>query len=401
MGNAEDAVEQPVRHHPLPWVLQPVVFLSWLAIASIGLVFVFSATVDSAVLQASSFSFFTKQCLALLLGLIGMIIAVQIPGSWYIKNRDLMLFSAFFGMAMVLLFGVEVNGSTRWIRLGGFNLQVSEFARVAFLIYLSGYAFVHFEADKVSLKEQVVQATKPLVLVTLLVGLLLVAPDFGSAAMLLLTVLGVLFLIGLSWLLVSVLGLMAAFAFYILILIEPYRLERVTSFTDPWADPYGAGYQLIQALIALGRGGWTGQGMGESVQKLTYLPEAHTDFIFSIIVEETGLLGGLVVLGLVLFLASRFWKSGIQALAIQQKFHASYLIGLALMLGGQAVFNVLVNIGLLPTKGLTLPLISYGGSSVMAFSLAIGIGIRLQAELDLHMAKRHALNNGLATPNHG
>lgn len=283
-------------------------------------------------------------------------------------------------LVLVLVPGIgrEVNGAVRWISLGPIALQPSEFIKVAYVVYA---------ANLLARETVVAQASParlllvgPVTTLVLICGLLLLEPDFGAAVVLVATAAGLLLVAGLNWrhfvfMLVGC-GCMLA----LLAVTSPYRMARLTAFLDPWADPFGDGFQLTQALMAFGRGGWFGVGLGESVQKLFYLPEAHTDFLLAIIAEEVGLLGVLAVLALFCALVVRAFSIGYGALRGGRRFGGLLSYGVGLLVGIQAFVNMGVNMGMLPTKGLTLPLMSYGGSSLIASGIAIGLLLRVDYE---------------------
>jgi cell division protein FtsW len=269
-----------------------------------------------------------------------------------------------------------VNGSRRWLRFAGINFQVSELARVLVLIYIASYA-VRRESE---LRGSLAGLTKALALLAGVSLLLLVEPDFGAATVLFATGFGLLFLAGARLRYVIAMTAIAASGFAVLAVSSGYRLRRLTTFLDPWADPYNSGFQLTQSLIAIGRGQWFGVGLGDSVQKLFYLPEAHTDFLFAVLAEELGLLG--VVLTLALFLALVWRSFRIARLASEAglKFPAYLAAGFGLWVGIQAFVNIGVNMGVLPTKGLTLPLMSYGRSSLIVGLAWVGLVLRVYHE---------------------
>ena len=293
----------------------------------------------------------------------------------------LMLLVGFALLCIVLVPGIgyEVNGSTRWIRFGIMNLQVSEPARLCLLMYLAGYVVRQQKA----LREKFVGFLRPMLVLTLSCSLLLAEPDFGAAIVLLTTALIILFVAGarirdfLLFFSAALIGMTA------LALASPYRMKRLTGFLDPWADPFDSGFQLTQSLIAIGRGEWFGVGLGDSVQKLFYLPEAHTDFVFAVFAEEFGLLGSLILIALFLALLWRIFKIALRAANAERYFEAYLSIGLGTWLGLQAFINIGVNMGILPTKGLTLPLISYGRSSLIITMMTIGLLMRIYHELEV------------------
>jgi cell division protein FtsW len=269
-----------------------------------------------------------------------------------------------------------VNGSRRWLRLGGVNFQVSEAARVLVLIYIASYA-VRREAP---LRESFAGLVKPLGLLFAVCILLLAEPDFGAATVLFATGFGLLFLAGARLRYVIAMTALAAAGFGVLAVTSTYRLRRLTTFLDPWADPYNSGFQLTQSLIAIGRGQWLGVGLGDSVQKLFYLPEAHTDFLFAVLAEELGLAGVVVTLALFMGLIWRSFHIARLASEAGLKFAAYLAAGFGLWVGIQAFINIGVNMGVLPTKGLTLPLMSYGRSSLIVALAWVGLLLRVYHE---------------------
>jgi len=269
--------------------------------------------------------------------------------------------------------GYMVNGARRWIRLGFMNFQVSELARVMLLTYVASYAVRR--ADE--LRGSFVGFMKPVAVLVLAAALLLVEPDFGAATVLLATGLAVLFLAGARLHHLAVPVVLGTASFALLALISPYRLRRLTGFLDPWGDPFDSGFQLTQSLIAIGRGEWFGVGLGASVQKLFYLPEAHTDFVFAVLAEEFGFFGIVVVLGLFAVLVGRALVISRDAARAGRAFQSYVAAAIGIWLGLQAFVNVGVNMGLLPTKGLTLPLLSYGGSSMLVTLGWLGVLLRI------------------------
>jgi len=280
-------------------------------------------------------------------------------------------------LILVLLPGIgrEVNGAKRWIGVGLFNVQPSEVAKVCAVLFLAGYLVRRQQEVRGSWKG----FFKPLVVLVPIAGLLLLEPDFGATVVMLGAAAGMLFLGGVGLFRFGLMVLLALGAIYLLVQ-DPYRWARITNFSDPWADQFGAGYQLSQALIAFGRGEWLGVGLGNSVQKQFYLPEAHTDFVFSILAEELGLVGALLTLGLFVFIAVRSLYVGLWAERSRQFFSAYVAYGLALLWIGQILINIGVNVGLLPTKGLTLPFLSYGGSSLIICCASLGMLLRIEWE---------------------
>jgi len=305
-------------------------------------------------------------------------LALSLPMRFWEKSGTVLYFLGILLLLLVLVpgLGKTVNGATRWIPVGPFTLQSSEFVKLFAVLYLSGYLVRR--SDEVS--SRLSGFIKPLFLIGIACALIMAQPDFGTTAVLLATVLGLLFLGGVPiWQFAALLGFVAA-ALAALVIWEPYRMARVTSFVNPWDDPFGSGYQLSQALIAFGRGEWFGVGLGNGIQKHFYLPEAHTDFIMAVIGEELGLAGTLLVLLLFAFITWRAFQIGALSEKLKQRFSAYVAYGLGLWLGLQAFINAGVNVGLLPTKGLTLPLMSYGGNSIILACMVIGLLLRVDYE---------------------
>ncbi len=345
-----------------------------------GLVILASASIsisDNA--TNNPFFYVQRQLIAVAIGGAAGFVCLFIPMQVW---RSLGLLSLFVGLALLVVvlipgIGHEVNGSTRWLRLGVMNLQVSEPARLCFLIYLAGYLV----RQNKSLREEFTGFLRPMIVLTVACILLLAEPDFGAAVVLLATALVMMFVAGARIRDFLMFFVVAVVAMAALVLAAPYRMKRVTGFLDPWADPFNTGFQLTQSLIAIGRGEWFGVGLGESVQKLFYLPEAHTDFVFAVYAEEFGLLGSLVLIALFLALLWRVFKLAMRAADAERFFEAYIAIGLGTWLGIQAFINIGVNMGLLPTKGLTLPLISYGRSSLIITMICIALLLRIHHEL--------------------
>jgi cell division protein FtsW len=272
--------------------------------------------------------------------------------------------------------GREVNGSTRWITFGSFSLQASEPVKICVIAYLAGYMVRHGE----HVRNNFAGFIRPICVLTIVASLLLLEPDYGSCVVLLATALGMLFMGGVplgrlfAWVSAAI-AVLASLA-----VLSPYRLQRLMSFSDPWQDPFNSGFQLTQALIAFGRGDWFGVGLGSSVQKLFYLPEAHTDFVFSVFAEEFGLFGSAILILLFSFLVWRAFVIGHIAERMGKLFAAYLAYGIGLIIGIQAFINMGVNLGILPTKGLTLPLLSYGGNSMIITCLLLGILLRVEVE---------------------
>lgn len=350
-----------------------------LAISLLGLVMVTSASVSIASHESGqAFYYLERQLLLMLVGACSAFFVFCIPTQLLEKLSLPLLICALVLLFAVLVPGLghSVNGSRRWLRIATLNFQVSELARVLVLIYVASYA-ARREGE---LRGTFMGLVKPLGLLCCAGGLLLIEPDFGAATVLFATGFGLLFLGGARLRYVIATALLAAAGFAVLAMSSGYRVRRLKAFLDPWADPYNTGFQLTQSLIAIGRGQWFGVGLGESVQKLFYLPEAHTDFLFAVLAEELGLAG--VLLTLALFIAL-IWRSFfIARLASDEglKFQAYLAGGFGLWVGIQAFINIGVNMGVLPTKGLTLPLMSYGRSSLIVSLAWVGLLLRVYHE---------------------
>lgn len=355
------------------------ILLLYLTFVFIGIVMVASASIGIAdQLTGDPFFYAKRQFLRAILGFMLVWLAYRIPLEFWKRNGMLLMLSSIILLGVVLIPGVghTVNGSTRWLNFGFFTFQVSEIAKLFIIIYLSGYLIRRSD----EIKTNTMGFIKPMVILAFASGLLILEPDFGAAAILLLTGLGLMFLGGVRFgqFMLFVLGTLAIMV--LLAVSSPYRLSRITSFIDPWADPFNSGFQLTQSLIAIGNGGWFGAGLGGSIQKLFYLPEAHTDFLFAIYAEEFGLVGTVVLIGLYGLFALRCFAIGKMALIVQQAFAAYLAYGVGLLITLQAVINIGVNMGALPTKGLTLPFISYGGNSILSMSFAVGLVLRVYRE---------------------
>ncbi|GMQ87035.1 MAG: putative lipid II flippase FtsW [Gammaproteobacteria bacterium] len=349
------------------------------ALFSIGLVMVTSASMPVAErLGLGIFHFAFRQSIYLALGLGLGLLTLRIRLAWWEQCSLLCILLAILLLAVVLVpsVGSEVNGSVRWINLGVFRLQVSEPAKLLALIYLAGYLVRHGE----DVRHTGVGFLKPLGLLTVAAVLLLLEPDFGATVVLMATALVMMFMAGVSLWKYAALIATAGGALAVLAVTSPYRMQRLTTFLNPWADPFNSGFQLTQSLIAIGRGEWFGVGLGASIQKLFYLPEAHTDFVFAVLAEELGLAGILILLGLYAFVVFRAYTIAAVAEKGGNLFAAYLAYGIGTWLGLQALINIGVNTGLLPTKGLTLPLMSYGGSSMLVTSVAIALLLRIDYE---------------------
>ncbi len=357
------------------WLLIPVLLL----VAS-GLVMVGSSSIAVAESHGvSSYYYLLRHLIYIVFGVMLAMTFRGIPITFLERiSKPMMLLSALVLLLVFIPgFGRSVNGSARWITLGIANFQVVEAVKIMVIIWMAGYLVRRAEMVKVRFFDTL----KPLLLAGMLTGILLIQPDMGSAAVITAIVGGMVWLAGAAWRHILLLGMMALPVFGFAAM-EPYRLRRIVSFMNPWADPYNSGFQLTQALIAVGRGEIFGVGLGASIQKLFYLPEAHTDFIFAVLAEEFGLLGVIFILTLFMLLVTRIMIIGLMAHRAGRPFAGNVAYGIGLWIGLQALVSMGVNLGVLPTKGLTLPLISSGGSSVLMTLLALGIVFRIRYELD-------------------
>jgi cell division protein FtsW len=302
-----------------------------------------------------------------------------VPVRWWQRYGTLLFFLGIALLVLVLVPGIgrSVNGATRWIPLGPFNLQSSEFMKFFAVVYVAGYLVRRRE----EVATRLIGFIKPMILMVAAATLIMAEPDFGTTAVLMATVLGMLFLGGVPVSnFIALLGTVSV-ALAGLVVFSPYRMARVTSYLDPFADPFNKGFQLTQALIAFGRGEWLGVGLGNGIQKQFYLPEAHTDFIMAVVGEELGMAGTLLVLAAFAFIVWRAFRLGRRAERAGRCFEAYLAQGFGLGLGLQALINIGVNVGFLPTKGLTLPFMSYGSNSLIVACMVIGLLLRIDVEL--------------------
>jgi cell division protein FtsW len=365
--------------------------LAWAAILLLatGLVMVYSASIVMAEASAHTgyraWYFLVRHALFVGVGVIAAFVAFQVP----MKVWECLAPWLFVGGAVLLVLvlipgiGKSVNGSRRWLSLVVVNLQPSELMKLAVVLYAASYAvrkaaFLHAEQP---LKHTLVRGFLPLFAVMVATGgLLLLEPDFGAFVVIVGIAFGILFLGGLDWRLFLGLLLFLPIGLSAILVAAPYRLQRLVAFLDPWSDPFGKGYQLSHSLIAFGRGEWFGVGLGASVEKLLYLPEAHTDFLLAVTAEELGFAGVLAVIGLFVWLLFRTYAIGRQATRLGRPFAALVALGLGVWIGVQAFINIGVNMGVLPTKGLTLPLLSFGGSGIVANCIGLAILLRVDYE---------------------
>lgn len=345
----------------------------------IGLVMVASSSMPVAErLHGNPFYFITRHFIYIALSLGIAAVALQVPMSWWQKSSGTLLMVALALLVAVLVVGRNVNGSTRWLVLGPITVQAAEPAKLFFFCYLSAYLVRRRDEVLENFKGFI----KPLVVFFVLAVLLLAQPDLGTIVVMFVTTIGLLFLAGAKlWQFISItaVGLIAIF----LLTLEPYRWRRITGFLDPWQDPFGTGYQLTQSLMAYGRGEIFGQGLGNSIQKLEYLPEAHTDFVMAVLAEEFGFVGISVILLLSAILVFKAMLLGRKALIKERYFEGFFAYAIGIWMCFQAAVNIGASAGIVPTKGLTMPLISYGGSSMIIMSLALVVLMRIDHELRL------------------
>ena len=374
MSSPVASITQMQSLSPRQWLM-----LLGCALMCIGLVVVSSASMDMASLNYDSPFFFLKRHgVYLAAGIVCAVLVYQIPLAVWERSSGALLIFAYLLLALVLLPGIgkTVNGSTRWIHLGPVNIQVSEIVKVCAIMFVAGYLVRRVD----EVRSTFWGFMKPVMVLSVMVLLLLKQPDFGAVVVIMTAVFAMLFLAGarLSQFLIVTFG--SAGVAYLLVASSEYRWKRVMGYIDPWADQSSTGYQLVQSLIAFGRGEWTGVGLGNSIQKLFYLPEAHTDFVFAILAEEFGFIGNLIVIALYLALVWVAFGIARKAESLGKFFNAYMVYGFATLIGLQAIVNVGVASGLLPTKGLTLPFISYGGSSLIVMSMVLALIMRADYE---------------------
>jgi cell division protein FtsW len=370
--------------------IDPILVWSAVLLASFGLVMVYSASIAMA--EAERFTgfrshyFLARHGIYLLAGLVAGAVAFKVPvRHWQLAAPWLFMGGVAFLVAVLIPgIGREVNGARRWIALGPATFQPSEIMKLLVVLYAADYT-----VRKAAFMDDLKKGFLPMFSVMFFVaGLLLREPDFGALVVVTTIAMAILFLGGLNWRIFVVLAAGLAAAFVVLIVSSPYRLQRILGFMDPWADAYGKGYQLSHSLIAFGRGEWLGVGLGASVEKLFYLPEAHTDFLLAVIAEELGFAGVAAVLTLFLFLVVRAFAVGRQAASLERYYAALVAQGIGVWLSAQAFINMGVNMGLLPTKGLTLPFLSFGGTGIVMNCVAVAILLRIDFE------NRHLMRGG-------
>ncbi|MBV1911081.1 MAG: putative lipid II flippase FtsW [Kangiellaceae bacterium] len=349
-----------------------------IVLMAMGLIMITSSSLHHSEMtyDGESYNFVAKHLVFMTITLFSMGVVLTQPITKWQKFGPYLLVGGIILLVVVLFAGRTINGSRRWIALGPFTLQVSELVKLFVVVYIAGYLVRRTD----QLQTQFMGFLKPLFIIALISGLLLLEPDFGSTVVILTTTMAMLFLGGAKLWQFMGLSLVVGGTLSAIALNETYRLQRLLTFLDPWADPFGAGYQLTQSLIAFGRGGIFGQGLGNSLQKLSYLPEAHTDFVFAVLAEELGLIGVFAVIILFFVMFARAMKIGRVAL-LQQRAYSAYLAyGIGFWLTFQALINIGVTSGALPTKGLTLPFVSYGNNSFLICGIAIAILLRVDFE---------------------
>jgi cell division protein FtsW len=364
----------------LPFAWDAVTLGLTAALLLVGIVMVTSASMSIAARDlADPFYFLERQFIFAMAGLMFAWVVTRVPTELWEKYSLLLLLLGLLLLTLVLIpgLGARVNGARRWLRIGVLNFQVSELAKVLVLTWLCSYCV----RKRTELEATLPGLAKPFGLLVITGVLLLIEPDFGAATVLFATGFAVLFVAGARLRYVALLVSTAVLAFALLALTSPYRLKRLMAFLHPFDDPFNGGFQLTQSLIAIGRGSWFGVGLGASVQKLFYLPEAHTDFVFAVLAEELGLLGVIGVIALFVALVWRAFQISRMAAAAGMRFQAYLALAFGVWLGLQAIVNIGVNMGVLPTKGLTLPLLSYGRSSLLVSLAWLGVVLRIYHEV--------------------
>lgn len=368
------------RQPDLDWWL----LTACLCLLGIGLVMNASASTSVALANHGDIYYYFKRHLVFVLLALGVAFFVLwVPMSQWYRYSWQLLVLGWFLLVLVFIPGIghEVNGSKRWLKVGGFTLQSSEFAKLFMVVFMAGYLVRH----RADLQHKMLTFIKPLGVLSVFLSLLFFEPDFGASVVMFGSVALMIFLAGLS--LKVTVPLLVALIPVIIIAVrqEEYRMARLLSFMDPWKDQYGTGYQLSQSLIAFGRGEWLGLGLGNSIQKQFYLPEAHTDFVFAVLAEEFGMLGSLLTLAILVFVCIRALQIGIWAEKAKLLFFAYLAYGIGIVWIGQVFINIGANVGFMPTKGLTLPFISYGGSSLLVCCIGMAILLRIEWELRQHL----------------
>ncbi len=351
----------------------------FLVLSFCGLLILASASVHfSDSLYGDPSAVFNRQFFYFVLGTFGLFLLFLTPLSFWSVYDRLLITLGFFLLLLVFIpgIGVEVNGANRWIRLGGVGLQPSEIMKFLSILYVSCYSVRRIK----DIQTHWLGFFRPALIIVSIISVILIQPDLGSSAVIFASVLGVLFVAGVKIRQFFIVALLGLVGISLMIIFVPWRWERIISFVDPWSNPWGSGYQLTLSLMSIGRGDWFGVGLGQGLMKMGYLPDAHTDFIFAVIIEETGILGGFLIISLLFGLSFRIFSIGRDSLIKKNFFGFYFSYGVALLLGLHTFINVGVACGLLPTKGLTLPLISAGGTNLIIVCLMIGIILRVDYE---------------------
>ena len=351
----------------------------FLVLSFCGLLILASASVHfSDSLYGDPSAIFNRQFFYFVLGTFGLFLLFLTPLSFWSSYDRLLITLGFLLLLLVFIpgIGVEVNGANRWIRLGGVGLQPSEIMKFLSILYVSCYSVRRIK----DIQTHWLGFFRPALIIVSIISVILIQPDLGSSAVIFASVLGVLFVAGVKIRQFFIVALLGLVGISLMIIFVPWRWERIISFVDPWSNPWGSGYQLTLSLMSIGRGDWFGVGLGQGLMKMGYLPDAHTDFIFAVIIEETGILGGFLIISLLFGLSFRIFSIGRDSLIKKNFFGFYFSYGVALLLGLHTFINVGVACGLLPTKGLTLPLISAGGTNLIIVCLMIGIILRVDYE---------------------
>ena len=364
------------------WYVDPFLFIPLITLISLGFVMVASASFSFAEHRFGNVFFFAgRHAIYILLAALVAVTAYKVPPQQLRSHGRLWMFFSILMLIAVLIPGIgkELNGSKRWLSLAGFTFQVAEFAKISVIVFLADYLARH----RLVFAQELSKLAFIVGLISLVAVLLISQPDYGSVVVIGGIFMALLFVGNVRLRDYLILILLAGFGLWWSAGAAPYRLARLTSFLDPWADQFAAGYQLTQSLIAFGRGEWWGLGLGQSVQKMRYLPEAHTDFVFAIFAEEFGFFGVIILLTIFMILIGRIFQLSFRAINAGDWYASYFLVGVGLFIGGQTFINLGVNAGLLPTKGLTLPFISYGGTSLICCCLLMGMSMRISNDLKI------------------
>ena len=382
-------IKDTLTPKPSPQLYDVPLLYSMLMLIGIGFIMVMSASMPTAErLFDNSHHIAIRHGMFLAVAFVLFWITVCVPMDWWKRSNAYLLILGMVLLIAVLIIGREVNGAKRWIPIGPIGFQVAEAAKLYFFSYIAGYLVRKRE----EVQENIKGFAKPIAVFAVYALLILLQPDLGTVVVMFVTTVGLLFLAGAKLWQFFVLILTGIGLVVLLIIVEPYRMARVVGFLDPWDDPFGKGYQLVQSLMAYSQGGWFGQGLGNSVQKLQYLPEAHNDFIFAVIGEELGLVGVVSILMVLATLVFRALLIGQQALKCGKEYEGYFAFAIGIWFAFQTMVNVGASAGILPTKGLTLPFISYGGSSLMIMTIATGILLRV--DFETKMATKQATSGG-------